>query len=675
MSIKTQDTIRQLARLSPNRLAFYQQFLPFVTNQTGAVSAIAWSCSSLPFRPICQIQSPNHEGLRIGVSEADHVELLNRAIQQTEALVVEPKVKNDKTKSQQTTIENPFIILSSVRTHDSIELIELFFPQDASLDVYETHAKTLKSFCLAAEGCELPSILVPDKVQNANRQTPNSHPSIAQSKTTVKRIGPSQLDEYVHQIHRSLDHSDTARQITNEARRVLDCDRVSIVEVKGSRCKIKAISGQPSVNNRSNTVQLLRQLSERVLPTKKAFWYPAEKQLPFEIETPLQEYLSNAVTRSLIVFPIFDQPPMLEERPDAIDKKQKLIGGLIIENCSEEWTQDSVSNAIDIVTRHASDAYRNAHNHRQLLFYPIWKWLGKSKLVVAARNLSKTVAASLALLAAGLLLAFFPTELKVSCDGVLIPAHRQNVFAPIDGTVNETKVDHGSVVERGETLMRMVNIDLESQHAELAGKIKELERSIETTETLLLSRTLADKQNGEQNLNAQKEELASYQRQRELVQKKLDKLNITSPLNGQVVTWNLADNFKVRPVSRGDLLLEVVDVEGDWQLELDLPDQKIGHLLEAHANAKEPLSVEFILAAAPDRKLSGSLIEIGRTTVVAPEQGQTVRLKVSINEDDLDIRQAKSGVTANVICGKTSLGNSMFMGVREFFQKHWFRLF
>ena len=133
----------------------------------------------------------------------------------------------------------------------------------------------------------------------------------------------------------------------------------------------------------------------------------------------------------------------------------------------------------------------------------------------------------------------------------------------------------------------------------------------------------------------------------------------------------------MRPVSRGDELLEVVNPEGNWQLELDAPDRNVGHIQDALSeNDGEPLDVEFILAADPSRRLKGKLIEIGKSTRVSPENGPTVSMKIKIeDQEDLDIRQIKSSVSANIICKKTSLGYSLFHGVTEFIQKHWFRLF
>ncbi|MFK7770414.1 MAG: HlyD family efflux transporter periplasmic adaptor subunit [Mariniblastus sp.] len=677
MSITTHDSIRKIATEAPSRSAFFQAFLRYAGSQTNALSGIAWNCSTHPFQPISQIQSRDREVLRIGISESDHQLLLKQslAVKTGKPLVSMPKPNS----AGQVPSENPVIMMGAVRGAGTIEVIELFFPQGLESRVYQECSETLEALCSAAGECELPINATNAPVRPLGMQ-PLDQPNMQgisdlEQSESVKKISPSQLDEYVHQLHRSLDRGDTAKQIANEARRVLDCDRVSVLITKGKRCKVTAVSGQASVNNRSNTVHLLRKFVQRVLPTRQEFWYPAENQLPPEIENPLQEYLAIAATRSLIVVPIYDRPPEFLERPDPIKVKKRIIGGMVIEHCGEEWTRSTVSNAVDVVTRHAADAFRNSHNHQQLLFYSVWKWLGKSKVVFAARNLSKTVAVAIGLIAATLALIFMPANFKVSCEGMLVPKDRSNVFAPAEGTVSEIAVAHGSIVKKGDTLVSMVNIALETQAAELKGKIVEREQEILSTEMLLLSRDTEEQQLGEQNLNAQKAELKSFRRQLDLVNRKLEKLNVTSPRDGQVITWNVEERFRMRPLSRGELLMEVVDVDGEWQLELNLPDQKIGHLLKAYEkNDRQALEVEFILAADPERKLKGKLVDIGNATVMIPEQGQSVRLKVEIENEQLDIRQAKSGVSANVICGKTSLGYSLFHGVKEFVQKQWFKL-
>lgn len=692
METMTQDSIRQLAAAAPDRNSFYQQFLPMLANQTNAISGIAWNCQSEPYLPICQTRSNEFESLQLGVSETEHAAILTQAaseaVEKQQSLLVR---RNSATNSAAN--ENPVIVVSVVRQGDSIELVEMFYPQGLEDNAYEQHAKSIDMYCRTAAACELPPIHLgaptnqpvgpgqsPDQTSLPANAAAGMASLAAAQQSKVKKIGAAELDEYVHRVHSSLDPSDTAKEIVNEMRRVLDCDRVTVVKTKGRDCKIVAVSGQPSVNRRSNMLYLLRRLVRRVLPTEQPFWYPSEDQLPQEIDKPLQAYLGISATRSLIVVPLFDRAQQLSESPNAAPVKRRIIGGAVIEHCSEQWNRADVEHAVEIVTRHAADAFRNSHNHRQLLFYPVWKWLGKSKVVLAARNLPKTIAAALAIIGVSLLLALCPANLKVACDGVLVPEHRSKIFVPLDGTVSEIKVTHGAKVEAGDPLITLVNNPLENEAAELDGRIDELNSRIDNTETMLLSPNPDDQELGEQNLNAQKAQLASLKRQQALVKRKLEKLQIVSPHDGQVVTWNIENRLKKRPVSRGEELMEIVDVDRQWQLELEVPGRSIGHIQKAFEQAAQdgddPLTVEFILAADPDKQFKGKLIEIAKATKLTPESGPTVNLKIQIeDQQELDIRQIKSSVSANVICRKTTLGYSMFHGVSEFVKKQWFRFF
>ena len=691
MESMTQDSIRQLAAAAPDRNSFYQQFLPMVASQTNAISGIAWSCQSEPYFPICQTRSSEFGNLQLGVSETEHAALLNQAARESDQRQQSLLIRRDS-KSNSAPNENPVIVLSVVRQGDSIELVEMFYPQGLEEGTYQQHAKSIDFLCRTATSCELP----PVKTSAASGQHSNSTAAgalgiaagaasiglanSAVGQSHVKTIGTGALDEYVHQVHRSLDPSETAKEIANEMRRILDCDRVTVVQSRGRDCKVVAVSGQPSVNRRSNMLYLLRKLVRKILPTEQSFWYPSEKQLPQEIDKPLQAYLGNSATRSLVVVPMFDRTKQRSESPNAVPVKQRIIGGVIIEHCSEQWNRSDVENAVEVVTRHAGDAFRNAYSHRQLLFYPVWKWLGKSKVVLAARNLPKTIAAAMALIGVTLLLTLCPANLKIACDGVLIPEHRSKIFVPLNGTVSEIKVAHGEKVEAGDLLVTLINNDLENEATELAGRLDELKSRIENTETMLLSPNVEDQELGEQNLNAQKAQLASLERQQVLVKQKLGNLNIVSPHDGQVVTWNLVNRLKQRPVSRGEELMEIVDVDQRWQLELDVPSRSVGHIQKAlkdrTENDGDPIEVEFILAADPEKSFSGKLVEIGKATRLNSEAGPTVNLKIEIDDqEELDIRQIKSSVSANVICRKTTLGYSMFHGVSEFFQKHWFRFF
>ena len=58
-------------------------------------------------------------------------------------------------------------------------------------------------------------------------------------------------------------------------------------------------------------------------------------------------------------------------------------------------------------------------------------------------------------------------------------------------------------------------------------------------------------------------------------------LEVYSPIDGQIVTWDLKNRLEGRPVQRGPALLRVANPEGDWELDLHMPEDRMGHIARA----------------------------------------------------------------------------------------------
>ncbi|MFM8397549.1 MAG: hemolysin D, partial [Pirellula sp.] len=92
-------------------------------------------------------------------------------------------------------------------------------------------------------------------------------------------------------MHENLDLKDTAFTIANEGRRLIDCDRVSVAILKGGKAKVVAISGQDSIENRSNNVQALNNLATRVIKSGEPLWYDGSTEdLPAQLEEAIEDY-------------------------------------------------------------------------------------------------------------------------------------------------------------------------------------------------------------------------------------------------------------------------------------------------------------------------------------------------------------------------------------------------
>ena len=287
------------------------------------------------------------------------------------------------------------------------------------------------------------------------------------------------------------------------------------------------------------------------------FWYPEEESLPPQIDAPLQEYLTNSATRSMVVVPVFDKAESTEMQLDSHREKRKLIGGIIVEHCREQWDREQKAPVVELATRHGSDAFRNSWNHQSLFLYSVWKWIGKSKIVLATRHLPKTIAVCLGLLALGLILTFAQTDFQLSCDGSLIPEQSAFVFPKRPGVVTEVLVGHGQKVEKGEKILQLTDLDLEYQLTEIEGRIGEVKTSVRAIESRRLGRNRDDDESLQQeNLVAQKMELNSLKEQRRIFVQRQEALAITSPLAGNVMTWEVRKRLQNRPVGVVDQLLD-----------------------------------------------------------------------------------------------------------------------
>jgi hypothetical protein len=126
--------------------------------------------------------------------------------------------------------------------------------------------------------------------------------------------------------------------------------------------------------------------------------------------------------------------------------------------------------------------------------------------------------------------------------------------------------------------------------------------------------------------------------------------------------------------------LEVADPTSPWELEVTMPESRMGHIARAWSESNGNLKVTFFLALNPGEKLEGKVEEIHRSAEVRGEDGNTVLLRVSLDQDRLRevIAEPKidAGATAKVHCGKRPIGYVYLHDLVDFVRaKILFRLF
>ena len=85
------------------------------------------------------------------------------------------------------------------------------------------------------------------------------------------------FDDFSRQVHAALDLRRTAYTIVNEGRRLLDCDRVSLIVRRGRRFRLMAVSGVDTPNRRAELTRRMEKLCEAAAKVGEPLWLPSER--------------------------------------------------------------------------------------------------------------------------------------------------------------------------------------------------------------------------------------------------------------------------------------------------------------------------------------------------------------------------------------------------------------
>lgn len=508
-----------------------------------------------------------------------------------------------------------------------------------------------------------------------------------------------QADTFARLCHESLDLKETAYIVANEGRRLIGCDRVSVALLKGRKCKVEAISGQDTIENRSNIVSALNKLATRVVAAGEPLWHDGKTDdLPPQIEEALEEYVDQSYGRHIAVLPLREPVRNSNNEPTGaageIDRdgshRGETIGALIVEQIESSLPPEVFHNRVNLVYEHGTRAVANSMHHNNLFLMPVWRSLGRISWIVRARTLPKTLAVVGLIAAIILALVFVPWEMELEASGTLEPGESRHVFAPIDGIVHlgspadlleglnldpETgayldeagnrylEAKDNLEVRAGDVLLVLENRELELKVTELEGQLNRSQEELYSVQAQLsrggLDPVEARKMQGEElslisQIETLNQSLAHRREQQET-------LKVRAPISGKITSWDLSKTLNERPVVTGQVLFDIADLSKPVYLRLNMPDKRMHHLdTRLQESSAEDLVVDFILASEPDTsrvaRLDASTIELRTTT--NKDDGEVVRMKAYPEDGALTGAKITQGakVTADVHVGKKPLG-------------------
>jgi hypothetical protein len=496
----------------------------------------------------------------------------------------------------------------------------------------------------------------------------------------------TQLENFARQIHGSLNPTEVGYLVANEGRRLIECDRVSVGVRLGRKVKVEAISGADVVEKRSNLVQLMRRLMQRVLIWGEKLVYSGvhDDTLPPNVLAALDDYLAESNSKYLVVMPLKDD----REK----DSKRLPRSALLVESF-ETTSPEQMLARLDVVSRHSATALYNAVEHRRIPGRWVWRPIAalQEGLGGKARAIGLLVAIGLALLISAMV--FVPYPLKMEAKGQLLPEQRAWLYSPVPGQVVglPPEVQPGASVRKGQQLVRMWDNDLGLKILALVGEANSLQSEARNKSNQLTNvKDAAERERlqGEINVAMQTRDLKLVELSALRSLTHADEVHpgnftLVAPMDGTILNWGFREQLTNRTVKPSDPLLRIGDKTQRWEIELKIPQKHIGQVLQGFRTNKpdEELDVDLLLASHPTEVYKGKLARrkiAGEATPNKddPNEADPVVL-ASVRIDGPGIPAEKrlpkellvtgTEVHSRIRCGNRAMGYALFYGMWEFF--------
>jgi biotin carboxyl carrier protein len=362
---------------------------------------------------------------------------------------------------------------------------------------------------------------------------------------------------------------DAAVLLVNTVKNYLDCERVAIGMKKrrGSSCKLSAISGMSDLNRQAELPQAVHGvLAETVRGDEWTAWPPEKDEnqslLPAHARLSAicgDEKICSAPLRSA---------------------DGSVIGGWVF------WGLDT-ADARERVRQFAAVSAVPLGCSLQMLkngqINPARRMIRKWRLF---ERWSFWIATSLVVL---LCLSFWPYN--ISCDCSVEPVKKRYIAAPFAGVFEKSLVRPGDVVEANQKLARMDGREL---RMELAGTIADFQRAKKSRDV-----NVAAGKTGASQIDIL--EMQGLDQKRQLLESRIENLDIKSPTKGIVVSGDL-EKTEGAPVTAGQALYEIAPLDR-MIVEVEIKDEDIGYIEEGQ-------SVSVKLDAYPGRAWSGTVEKI-----------------------------------------------------------------
>lgn len=466
------------------------------------------------------------------------------------------------------------------------------------------------------------------------------------------------LDAFADAVQRDLDVAAVAFTIANDGRELIGCDRVWVLTAAANSYRALAVTGCDHIDRAAESVRAMERLATAVATGSEPVWTIDHfADLPPEIESRLQDYLDASQARQIALVPITPTAAVNDDRkssdPIAVLASETFTNSdLAAEEFKERMRAvclrcgPVLGHALDLQNTPGVSLLRRWARSRTIALRRrghTWRWI---------------VAGITAVFAA---LCLIPASFSVGGRGTLQPKVRRHIYAPRNAVIDQVFVTEGEPVDAGHPLFQLRDPDLDFELARVVGEIQTTEEQLRRVraERLRSNTSSASSTDGERLAGDEEtlgKHLAGLKQQRQLLASQRDALRLCSPIDGNVLTWDIANQWRDRPVQQGRRLVEIADTSEEWILELDVTDRDARHVIAAREATDDDVIVSFLLATDLKTVYEGRVENIALAAQPRNGDTPTVRITVHMLNVSEDARKAGASVVARIQCGRRALG-------------------
>jgi multidrug efflux pump subunit AcrA (membrane-fusion protein) len=479
-----------------------------------------------------------------------------------------------------------------------------------------------------------------------------------------------QAIDLVHRIQAPLTVKGAAFELANEGRRVLGCDRLSVVVRRGGRWRLLSASGVTRVQRRTDFARRTERLADQAARWGEAIEYPAlshaEGDLPPRLASALEEYIDHSHARELSCIPISfaAEATRLPGEADTARRRMKFDVVLIAEGFEAASESNWRRQLIELGELCGPVLARTAAIDR-FPMRTMLRWSDRLAFLRRPARLARAVLIVAAIAAAIAALVYVPADFNVEAPATLATMVQRDVFATATGAVAELHASHGQQVQQGDVLAVLSDPELLLKLQQVRGEMDTTRKRLDALAVTRTDRTLRESESDDRlPLAAEQrqleERLASLEVQRQLLETRREALTIRSPIAGQVLTHDVDTLLESRPVERGQVLLTIADTSSGWQLVAEVPQRQIGHLLAAQNEHDDELTASYRLVGDVRQSYAGRVVAVSAAAPLEAEgledEAPPVDVRIAVDGDPPAAVRPGMSASVRIHCGQRSLG-------------------